>query len=58
MDCWDNALDANAVFYVLLRTAITNQLCEIVIFNLFFKWSCERIQKYIYPSCNKPLNTA
>ena len=36
MDYWDDALDTNAVFYVLLRTAITNQLYEIVTFNRFF----------------------
>ena len=36
MDYWDNALDTNAFFYVLLRTAITNQLFEIVTFNRFF----------------------
>ena len=32
-DYWDNALDANAVFYILLRTSITNQLFEIMTFN-------------------------
>ena len=58
---WDKALDANAVFCVLLRTAITNQLYEIVTFNRFFfkrsfGWkTCKRTKKY--PSCNKPLNT-
>ena len=33
MDYWDNALDANAIFCVLLRSAIRNKLCEIVNFN-------------------------
>ena len=36
MDYWDNALDTSTLFYVLLRTAITNQLYEIVTFNRFF----------------------
>ena len=36
MDYWDNALDTNTLFYVLLRTAIANQLYEIVTFNRFF----------------------
>ena len=55
MDYWDNALDVNAVFYVLLKTAITNHLCEMVIFNRFFKRSFEKTKKY--SSRNKPLNT-
>ena len=36
MDYWDNALDANAVFLVLIRTAITNQLFKIMTFNYSF----------------------
>ena len=56
MDYWDNALDANSVFYVLLRTTITNQLYEIVTFNqFFFKRLFGRTKKYL--SCYKPLNT-
>ena len=30
-------VEANAVFYVLLRRATANQLCEIVTFNRFLK---------------------
>ena len=55
MNHWDNALDASAVFCVLLRTAITNHLCETGIFNQFFERSCEGTKKN--PACNKPLNT-
>ena len=36
MDYWDNAIDPNAVFYVLLRITIINQPYEIVTFNRFF----------------------
>ena len=36
MDYWDNALDPNTVLYVLLRTAISTRLYEIVTFKRFF----------------------
>ena len=62
MDYWDNALDHNNVFYVLLRTAISTRLYEIVTFKRFFLKDlsakklvrCKRTKKY--PSCNKTLN--